>query len=243
MRPGAALIAALGLAAGSAALAQQRSDRVRIDDFAAAPAAEPGVVLGQIAPNDALVTTEQARDRSVATAQPRPPSGAQDVAQVAPRNNSAPLRQVGTAGDRSPVAGPALSRREEGWPTGAERLAGADRCDPQAQDAQERAQCLRILELRAAEFSATEAPRLSAEQELLARQAMKSGTSLATDFMVDRADKSLFDADERNSQELGFLAFNQPPAPSEMPTEEEAGNAALGEAIKGVLVLMGLPNP
>lgn len=224
--------------------AQVHSDKARLDDFAMPPA-DVRVEVGQVSSTAPSVVVEQKIERSVAAA-PASPSGVRSAGteQLGDKADRGPVRQLGPVGERVTTASAPLSKREDGRPTGAERLAGSDRCDPQAGTVQMRAECRRILELRAAEFNATEAPRLSAEQELLARQTAKSGTSLATDFTIDRADKALFDADERNSQELGFVALNRPPpSPDSPPSDDPAGDAGLSDAIKSVLVQMGIPNP
>ena len=235
---GAVLIATFGVLVGSAALAQERSDRVRIDDYAAAPAAEPGVALGQIAPIDAPLASDQPLDRTIVLSQPRPPADPQNLAQVGRQGDRTPTRQVGTPGDRSPIVGPALSRPEDRRPAGAERLTGADRCDPQAQNEQERVGCRRILELRAREFSATAPPVLSPEQELLSRQ-QPAGATISDALSQGR---TADDPDKRAAQELGFLVLGPAP-PAEPPPENQPAEGSLPEALKGVLVQMGVPQP
>ncbi len=49
-------------------------------------------------------------------------------------------------------------------------------------------------------------------------------------------------ADERAAQELGFVTLSTRPA-SPQPSEEEAPDASLSEAIKGVLVQIGVQQP
>lgn len=225
-------------------LAQVNSEKARLDDFAVAPAEEK-VGVGQVTAEAASVTVEQRVERSIVTPPAMQTSSRNErTEQLGKKDDKGPVVQLAPVGERVTTAAAPLSRREDGRPTGAERIAGTDRCDPQVGSAQVRAECRRILELRAAEFSATEAPRLSAEQELLARQTPRSGTSLATDFTVDRADKSLFDADERNSQELGFITLNQSPSSTDTQIPgDAAGTGALSDAVKSVLVQIGIPNP
>lgn len=68
----------------------------------------------------------------------------------------------------------ALSRRSEGRPSGVERLAGADRCDP-AQPHLSRTTCARVIENRSAEFARPDPATLSPEQRLLLEQEVREG--------------------------------------------------------------------
>lgn len=237
-RLGLVSIASVALASGAAGAAQERSDKVRIDEFAPAAQAQPTTTLGQIATSERTTATEQQLDRTVATAQPHRTPASQAVVQVGAGTTPAPLTQVAPASDRSPFAGPAISRREDGKPTGTAALGGADRCDPRAQDAAERALCRRILELRAREFTATEAPVLSPEQQLLAQQQV-AGASISEAGTYARVAEN---ADDRLSQELGFLALSEPvPADRSASPSDTPANDSLLEALKGVLVQMGVP--
>lgn len=232
------LLCVTALAVPSVALAQANAEKARLDDFAA-PAAASGVEIGQIAATPGPLAVEQTIDRTLAAPPPpqrREPGVTQQVNAGGGRD---PVRQVAPAGDRSAQAAPALSRREEGRRADAAPVGGNDRCDPQAGTEKEMAICRRILELRAREFSATEAPRLSPEQELLAREAHSDRVSLADLAGRSGANRPL-DAEERAAQELGFLTLPSPSAPT---VEEEASDASLSDAVKAVLVQMGVPNP
>lgn len=236
---GAFLAAAFGLA-GTTAPAQDNADKARLDEFAA-PTSAKGITAEQVSSPSATgtVAVDQRVDRSIGSAQSAPANRASTAEQVAPPVPYAPVRQVSPAGDRQAQAAAPLSRREEGRPQGTERLDGADRCDPQARSVEAIALCKRVIELRAREYSATEAPRLSAEQELLARQSSSSTEALANLDAIERAPTN---ADERAAQELGFLTLSdraQAPAPEEEPPTD----SGLSEALKGILVQMGVPQP
>lgn len=235
----ACLAAALGLVATTAP-AQDNAAKARLDEFAA-PTSTTGIVAEQVASPSAsaAVAVDQPVDRSIGSAQSMPATRTPATDQVAPAVPHAPVRQVSQPGDRQAQAAAPLSRREEGRPQGTERLDGADRCDPQARSAEAIALCKRIIELRAREFSATEAPRLSAEQELLARQSSATGGTLANLEWNERAPTN---AEERAAQELGFLALAEP-GQTPPPEEEQPADSGLSEALRGILVQMGVPQP
>ncbi|MCT2559216.1 hypothetical protein N0B51_09490 [Tsuneonella sp. YG55] len=240
MTRAARLFCVTALAVPAAALAQVNADKARLDDFAA-PGAPGGVEIGQIAAPRGPVIVEQEIDRAL----PAPPTpaaprqAAGGTQQISRGEAREPVGQVAPAGERSAQAAPALSRREDGRRSDAAPVGGNDRCDPQAGTEREMAICRRILELRAREFSATEAPRLSPEQELLAREAHSDRVSLVDLAGRSGANRPL-DAEERAAQELGFLTLPSPMVP---PVEEELPDASLSDAVKAVLVQMGVPGP
>ncbi|MGN3974130.1 hypothetical protein [Tsuneonella sp. SYSU-LHT278] len=239
MMRAAPLLGLAVLAMPSLALAQANAEKARLDDFAA-PQASSGVEVGQIASTRGPVAVEQRVDRTVTVPPPPQRSRPDSIQQVSAGVAREPVGQVAPAGDRSAQAAPALSRREEGRRADAAPLGGNDRCDPQAGTEKEMALCRRVIELRAREFSATEAPRLSPEQELLAREARSERASLA-DLAGRGGAGRAPDAEERAAQELGFLTL---PSQSTRPVEEdETADASLSEAVKAVLVQMGVPNP
>lgn len=235
----ACLAAALGLI-GATASAQDNAAKARLDEFAA-PASAPGITAEQVSvpPASDTVTVNQKVDRVIDGAQAARTGRTSATEQVEEPTPYAPVRQVAPLGDRGAQAAEPLSQREQGRPQGTERLAGADRCDPQARTAEAIALCKRIIELRAREYSAPEAPRLSAEQELLARQSPSSGGTLANLAGNDRAPTN---ADDRAAQELGFFALSDS-AQTPPPAEEQPVDGDLNDALRGVLVLMGVPQP
>ena len=100
------------------------------------------------------------------------------------------------------------------------------------------AECLRILELRANEFEAPQAPRLTAEQTLLAERRERdeelSRTSPALRLRL--ATMSEPDADLASNQELASIyldpARQTPPPTAEEPPAEDA--ATLAEILQGL---------
>jgi hypothetical protein len=220
MRRAAALVALVSLLFGGVAMAQENAAKARLDDFAA-PTASSEIEIGQVAPATRATAVEQKRDRSVETPRPEKPV-VQSWDQQAGTTDRALTVQVARHTDRGAQATAPLSTRSDGLPTAAERLGGTDRCDPQERTSQQGSGCRRILELRAGEFSATETPRLSAEQELLARQF-----------------SAMADAEGRASQELGFIVLPRPRTEVNS-VEDENGDVAMGEALKGVLLQIGV---
>ena len=88
-------------------------------------------------------------------------------------------------------------------------------------DAPQLESCLRILELRAAEFDAPEAPRLSAEQALLAERGdsddrlASTSSDLRLHIAADHPDAELV-----SNQELASIYLDRPPTPRAPPSEE-----------------------
>lgn len=232
------LAAVLGLASATLA-AQDNSAKVRLDEFAG-PASATGVIAEQVTPSvDEAIVSDQKVERLIEPDQAAKTSRTSVSSQVSTAGPFRPVNQVSPLKDRNAQPSEPLSRRADGLSVGTERLIGDDRCDPQAKTAAAIALCKRVIELRAREYSATEAPILSAEQELLARQSSRRGGMLADFASIDRVPD---DADERAAQELGFLALtDQAPLPA--PEEGQSGDGDLGEALKGILVQMGVPQP
>ena len=91
------------------------------------------------------------------------------MTQLSQTGETAPAQQVGSRGESRQLAAGSVSTPGDSRPQASAPLAGSDSCDPQL-DTEQRERCLRIIERRAAEFSAPEAPQLSAEQALLAQR-------------------------------------------------------------------------
>lgn len=235
-RLAAVVVLVIAQSAGAVA-AQENAPKARLDDFAPPPG-RSGIEIGQVVPATRATTVEQSSDRLIEA-----PPQAKRAALLSDRppgpKDRAPVVQVAPLNDRSAQAASPLSDRRDSRPAAAERLAGSDRCDPRERERQPTKTCRSILELRAREFSATEAPRLSAEQELLARQFRLSTASLADSIERSSSGKAMTDADDRLAQELGFLALPRPRS-EETPQDKVEDEATLNEALKGVLLQMGV---
>jgi hypothetical protein len=221
------------LAVSASASAQ---DRARLDDFAL-PASEQATGIEQL-PTAAPLPPAQRRDRSVTV--PAPPRAAPrplDQLTSADAEGIAPNQLASVAASRM-LAPAAVSSSADSKLQGVQRIGGRDRCDPRLDEAT-RADCLRILELRAAEFQATEAPQLSAEQKLLAEEQRKDeryAPSSTLRLRLATADDP--DAELSSNQEIAaiYLAREGDPAsgPPELPAEPGIPEGDLIEALQGM---------
>lgn len=227
----AVALALVMLASGAAA--QPAGDPVRLDDLALPQAADSTRAPDQIAPAAPGAMPAQAIDRSLARPQPAE-RAAPRPAQLSAAGETGPLPQLGSRRDSAPAAGVAISSPRDSAPGGVARIGGRDRCDPQLVQ-RLYAECLRILELRSAEFAAPEAAPISAEQRLLAEQRMRDET-LARSSPTARlrfATATEPDADLTSNQELAAIFLDPAPAPErEEPAEGEQAER-LGEVLKG----------
>jgi hypothetical protein len=234
----AVLLALTAAAVAVTASAQDPGAKTRLDEFAL-PRAKADASVAQIAREGEVLLPEQPRDRAIASP-PSPPAADAPLRQIAHPGEAPAATHLGPAQAPSAAGAPALSARAESKPGPVARLAGDDQCDPQRRTTPaELARCRRILELRAAEFSATAAPVLSAEQVLLAEQLQPD------DMRIDRVGgmprgKGTENADERSNQELA-AALRQPvpaPPPRE-PEDTGATDASLAQVLQGLIVQMG----
>ena len=220
-----------------------QDERTRIDDFAVeAQGSEASGTLEQIGETASPLQDEpQVRDRGIFVAQDSA-SAPGPVSQIS-RTGGAPLpQQVAPAGEASAAIADVGSRAQS-RPAAVQRLVGADRCDPGLERARLE-ECLRILERRAGEFTAPEAPVLSAEERLLAEQSNDEPATIAQqgDLRLRYASQVQPDADLRSNQELAALVFDGPPqgTPTSSPAQPEA--ESLAEVLQGLSIeLQGAP--
>ena len=212
-------------------------DRARLDDFALPPS-EQAVAIDQL-PTVEAAPAEQPRDRSLAVPQPAPAPRAPLDQLAEPGEATAPSQLTARAASRR-LAPAAVSSAADSRPAPAGPIGGADRCDPQALEGQDRAECLRILELRAAEFNATEAPRMSAEEKLLADQRRRDDEarpSAARRVSLAAADDP--DADLVTNQEIAAIYLERdgapPPDRSAPPPGPALPPGDLTDALQAVL--------
>lgn len=233
-------IAALASAAGAASV-QGVDRRVELNEFAVPADAADRAVDQVSGPEPQSIPADRDQtDRTVAVSQARTSPGVA-IAQVSSRSAPAdPAQITQEEGLRSDIA--ALSSRAQSAPGSVTRLEGTDRCDPQGDPARYQA-CLRILERRADEFAAPTAPRLSAEEALLAQRAAydKDPATLTINQRISRASQSDPDADLTSNQELASIiltgsGLGQTPVD---PTEDDAAPRAA--EIDAALRAIGIP--
>lgn len=217
------------------ALAQ---DRVRLDEFAPPPTV-PTIGIDQL-PAAAPVVVEQVPDRSVAIPE-------------LPEALPAPIDQLPTTDEslaQQQLTGPETSRRVAPWavssaadskPGAAQRIGGRDRCDPQALHGAEQVECLRILELRATEFPAAEAPVMSAEERIVAAQDAREREMLASPGLRVRfAGEDDPNAELPANQEIASLYFERdaganPSAPNGVEAQPSIPPGDVMEALQSAL--------
>jgi hypothetical protein len=118
-----------------------------------------------------------------------------------------------------------LSKRSDGRPKPAERIAGSDRCDPQEGAASGEAACDQIIEKRASAFKGSEAPELSPEEKILLEQSELERKSY--EAAARRLATTGDDAESQESQGVAFVvlrppAREEPAKPEDKPTDAEA---------------------
>lgn len=218
--------------------AQDNAGKTRLDEFET-PASNSGVSIDQVGNRTRPVESGSAPDQAILLP-PRPAVAPIATAQLSGTGETLPPVQLAPPGDRNAQPIPSLTQRSEGRPGAVVRLEGKDRCDPQDADASQREACKQVIELRSSEFSATTAPTLSAEQKLLAQQFQVDPGSLAQSPGLERQSRVGNKPDNEIMQELGFLTTPTQEQPATSPVES-ADDASLAEALKGMLIEMGVP--
>jgi hypothetical protein len=199
--------------------AQDRSERARLDDFAL-PQEPPALPVDQLSSGDSSRLPAQRVDRVIAHP-PKPDASASMPAQLSVTGVGGVVTQLPSTRESRLSLGTSVSNTADSAPGSVVRIGGKDRCDPQLTQ-KFYAECLRILELRSAEFSAPEAPALSAEQKLLVEQRQREEglTEMSTAVRLRYATATQPDADLPSNQELAsiYLPDPAPPTPTQ-PTE------------------------
>lgn len=242
--------AAASGALGGTAIAQESGDKARLDDFAL-PSSEQPLRVEQVTRGTAAVVPSLPagqRDRTLARPSRSDPAGTMPRQLSAP-NQSGEVAQLATVSQSRTALAAVASNPKDRLPGGVQRIGGEDRCDP-AQEKSAYAECLRILELRADEFHAPEAPTLSPEQRLLGemRQTDEHLTGANGTLRMRAVTGGRADADLQSNQELAaiVLASQQP---STQPTAEQTEadkTAALAEVLQALgvpVVTSPSPNP
>ena len=204
------------LALAVSAMMQQSADVARVDQISAAA---PVVPMATPRP------TGDAPEQLTPVASSKTPAG-----QVGTSSRSANPPQQLAPRQRSAQAAASLSKPADSRPTAAERLQGADRCDPQ-QAGERSKRCRRIIENRAAEYNRNEAPVLSPEQKISLEQAGidRTGIDAATRQLATTGDAmGSIDAQGVAAIVLSAPAETRKPQPELDPDQAEAAAAVSG---------------
>ena len=170
MKLAAAFSALLALGLAVPASAQDEADKARLDDFAVPVSDASGPRIEQLGDRAEALTplSQPASDHQLVVPGPAPADRA-PVTQLSRPGETTPAQQLSERGESRQLAAGSVSSSADSRPRASAPLGGSDRCDPQL-EGERLEECLRVLELRAEEFSAPEAPKLSAEQVLLAER-------------------------------------------------------------------------
>jgi hypothetical protein len=241
MKSGAILAALLALGIAVPAGAQEAADKTRLDEFdLPQDGSDPGIEqLGNAA--EVLPTSVAPSDRQLAV--PGPPEVARaPVAQLSRPGEGGSAPQVSDRQESRDLASGSVSSSTDSRPQGATALAGYDRCDPQLEP-ERLARCRRVLELRAAEFNAAEAPKLSAEQALLAQRGDSAEQFAATSSRLRLRFASAEDpnAEMQSNQELASIYLKGPAPTAPAPPPQDADAASLAEVLSGLQIDVATP--
>jgi len=232
MRRAAPILAGLTLALSGPLAAQDGGGKTQLDDFAL-PAASGEEVVEQLGARETSLATAGSAPGDRAVDVPGPAAAARaPMLQLSQPGQPAPTVQLSDQGQSRQLASGSVSSPGDSRPQGAAALGGTDRCDPQLETPQLE-ECRRVIERRAAEFDAPEAPQLSAEQVLLAQRGDEGQRLVPTSDMRLRLAADDPDADRTSNQELASIYLDrqtQPPA-----GRPEQPDTALVEALAEVL--------
>ena len=223
---------ALGLAVPAAA--QTAPDRTRLDEFTV-PAGDSAQPIDQLdRTQDAVPSDTVTQDRELAV--PGPPSASPSpVAQLSRLGEAPATSQVSNPAQSRQLGARSVSSPRDSRPQATAALGGRDRCAPGSQ-AERDGQCQRIIERRADEFAASEPPRLSAEQILIAR--LRNDEAAASNPARQRSRGAANpDAGELGNQEIASIYLQPAPAPA--PADQAAATPDAQQAIVAQL-LQGL---
>jgi hypothetical protein len=240
----ALLASALALGLAVPALAQESSDRARLDDFAV-PQVETGPAIEQVDEGASRIGLEQgtANDRQLTVPGPARPAR-EPLSQLSRPDEGGTTRQLSDPAQSRDVAAGSVSSSRDSRPQPTAALAGTDRCDPQA--GSEQPDCARILERRAAEFAAAEPPRLSAEQVLLAESSEDEGALAASSSRVRLrlASSDHPDADLQSNQELAAIYLRRASEQPQQQPEQSApaDDSALAQVLQTLQIDVAGPS-
>lgn len=244
MKTAARLAAALALGLALPAWAQEGADKARLDDFAV-PQERADLRIEQLDDAAASLPAGEQLGSDRALAVPGPPqTGRAPMAQLSRPGETAPSQQLSDRAESRELAAGSVSSPNDSRPRASAPLVGSDSCDPQL-DTEQLERCLRILELRAAEFSAPEAPRLSAEQALLAERG-EDDERLASRSSTLRLRLAAGDpnAEFASNQELASIYLDRArtePSPGAAQEPGETADASLAEVLQSLQIEVAGP--
>lgn len=222
MRP-APLIIFLGAAAATAAAGQASAEQ------AAEPASSVYVGTPSVAKTvEAPTQISRKQDSDAAQAQ-LTSEGASDDATT----------QLAGPGP-SVEASEALSTPSDGRTAGVERVGGSDRCDPANAERMKSAECGKVIETRAGDYSRPSPTELSPEQRLLIAQQWGPN---APEAAASRLAKSGSTGDDADGLGIASVVLQQSePAKSDeqKPADDPAANPAVQALIQ--VLTQGTPN-
>lgn len=176
--------------------------------------------------------------RQVSSVTERAPTSLQLTAE----RGSGPGSQQLTQGARTAQPSQALSTPKEGRTGTVERVAGDDRCDPAAPAKTRSANCVAVIETRAAEFSPRAAPPLSPEQRIIMDQQLRERTS-GMASAVRRLANNGEDAQSPDAQGLASVVLREPVDPKREQPTDPAAAAASGQILAIVNAIIDRPVP
>lgn len=162
--------------------------------------------------------------------------------QLTTERGSGPGSQQLTKSARTAQPSQALSTPKEGRTGAVERVAGDDRCDPAAQAKVRSANCVAVIETRAAEFSPRAAAPLSPEQRIVMDQQLRERSS-GTASAVRRLARNGEDAQSPDAQGLASVVLREPINPKRDQPPDPAAAAASSEVFAIVNAIIDRPAP
>lgn len=230
-------VALLGLVLPAAA--QDDADKVRLDDFDL-PAAPAGPRIEQLGDGTESLRRAPPLIADHELSIPGPPAADRSpVSQLTQPGESGRSQQLSERGESRELATGSVSSPGDSRPQASAPLGGSDRCDPQL-ETEKFESCLRVLEQRATEFDAPEAPRLSAEQVLLAERGYSDERLAATSSdMRLRLAAGNPNAERASNQELASIYLDPSRAqgrPGPEPDDPRLDEAKLAEVLQGLQI-------
>jgi hypothetical protein len=201
--------------------------------------------MAQISGRSRDVAVSQPDDRPRTSPSPDQLSSTADAAPATPQLTveSGPVRtsaQIYRGGPTAQQPEP-LSTPAEGRTAAVTRVEGRDRCDPALPPAGREAFCARVIETRAAEFTAPAPAQLSAEQKLLAEQnSRESNTSLAA---ARRLASGIANQASSDEQGIAAMVLASRPPPVEKPETSAEEQIRAAEAAAAIGAIVNPPNP
>ena len=185
-----------------------------------------------LSPDQIGATARRSGEDQIVTERRASQAGLPQVAREARTGGATP--QIAPAA-RNATAPESAANRSDGRTTAIVRLGGSDACGPATAAAQTE-RCARIIENRAAEYSAARAPTLSPEQRLLLEQteAEMRGVRGA----AQRAARNIIDPNAVETQALAAITL----APAAEPTPAEQAATAEPSALDAIIqIITGVP--